>query len=240
MKRFSVTVAIAFLLGATMTFESIAPFDSFLSLRAAQTSNEAKRVAEATTVLGEIMGAADKAVPRAIMEKAEAVAVFPSLIKGGIGIGGQRGHGVLSVRDRKTGGWSSPAFLTITGGSIGAQFGLQAIDLVLVVNNQRGLEQLVKNQFKVGADAGVAAGPVGREASASTDIQMRAQILSYSRSRGLFAGVTINGSTIRQDRDANERFYGMGYRTGQIVFDGLGGSPEPVTAWKETLAKHAR
>lgn len=206
----------------------------------AQTSDEAKRIAEAAIVLEEIMAAGDKAVPRSIMDKAEGIAVFPSLIKGGLVVGGQRGRGVLSVRDRKNGGWSSPAFLTITGGSIGAQFGGQAIDLVLVINDQRGLEQLVKNQFKIGADAAVAAGPVGRDASASTDIQLRAQILSYSRARGLFAGVTLNGSTIRQDRDANERFYGMGYRTGQIVFDGLGGSPEPVANWKATLTKYAR
>jgi lipid-binding SYLF domain-containing protein len=211
-------------------------------LIAQKAEDEIKRVNEAATVLEEIMGAADKAVPRAVMEKAAGIAVFPSLIKGGIGIGGQRGHGVLSVRDRKGGGWSNPAFLTITGGSFGAQIGLQAIDLVLVINNQRGLEQLVRNQFKVGADAGVAAGPVGRDASASTDIQMRAQILSYSRSRGLFAGVTLNGSTIRQDRDANERFYTVGYRTGQIVFDGMGTALDvgAVKQWKETVAKYAK
>jgi lipid-binding SYLF domain-containing protein len=202
--------------------------------------DEIKRINDATTVLDEIMGAADKSVPRSVMEKAEGIAVFPSLLKGGIGIGGQRGHGILSVRDKKTGGWSNPAFLTITGGSVGAQFGFQAIDLVLVINNQRGLEQLIKNQFKIGGDAGVAAGPVGREASASTDIQLRAQILSYSRSRGLFAGVTLNGSTIRQDRDANERLYGTAFRTGQIVFDGMGGSPEAANNWKATLTKYAK
>jgi lipid-binding SYLF domain-containing protein len=203
-------------------------------------SEEAKRVADAGVVLDEIMAAADKAVPRSIMEKAEGIAVFPSLLKGGLIVGGQRGRGVLSVRDKKTGGWSSPAFLTITGGSIGAQIGAQAIDLVLVIQNQRGLEQMVKNQFKVGVDAAATAGPIGRDASAATDIQMRAQILSYSRARGLFAGVTINGATIRQDRDANERYYGTAYRTGQIVFDGLGGSPDPVGAWKTTLTKYAR
>ena len=205
----------------------------------AQASDEAKRIAEASIVLEEIMTAGDQAVPRSIMESAEGIAVFPSLIKGGFVVGGQRGRGVLSVRNQKS-GWSSPAFLTITGGSIGAQFGAQAIDLVLVINNQRGLEQLVKNQFKIGADLAVTAGPVGRDASASTDIQLRAQILSYSRARGLFAGVTLNGSTISQDRDANERFYGMGYRTGQIVFDGLGGSPDPVGQWKETLTKYTK
>lgn len=206
----------------------------------AQASDEAKRIAAVVAALEEIMSAADRAVPQAIMEKAEGIAVFPTLIKGGIIVGGQRGRGILSVRDKKNGGWSSPAFLTITGGSIGAQLGAQAIDLVLVINNQRGLEQLVKNQFKIGADASVAAGPVGRDASAATDIQMRAQILSYSRSRGLFAGVTLNGSTIRQDRDANERFYGTAYRTGQIVFDGMGGAPEPVDQWKAILTKYAK
>jgi lipid-binding SYLF domain-containing protein len=214
---------------------------SVTAVRARNAEDEIKRLSDAATVLDEIMGAADKAVPRAVLERAEGIAVFPSLLKGGIGIGGQRGHGVLSVRNQN-GGWSTPAFLTITGGSIGAQFGLQAIDLVLVVNNQRGLKQLVKNQFKIGADAGVAAGPVGREASASTDIQLRAQILSYSRSRGLFAGATLNGSTIRQDRDANERFYAIAFRTGQIVFDGMGTATDPaaVDNWKATLTKYAR
>ena len=201
---------------------------------------EVKRITAATTVMDEIMGAADKSIPRSVMEKAEGVAVFPSLLKGGVGVGGERGHGVLSVRDKKNGGWSAPAFLTITGGSIGIQLGLQEVDLVLIINDQRGLEQLVKNQFKLGADIGAAAGPVGREAAASTDIQLRAQMFSYSRTRGLFAGVTLNGATIRQDRDANERFYGTAFRTGQIVFDGLGGSPEPSNNWKATLAKYAK
>ncbi|MEY4634280.1 MAG: hypothetical protein RJA55_78 [Acidobacteriota bacterium] len=211
-----------------------------LTSLSAQASDEARRISDSIIVLDEIMAAADQSVPRSILEKAVGVAVFPSLLKGGFVVGGQRGKGILSVRDRQTGLWSAPAFLTITGGSIGAQIGAQAIDLVLVVNNDRGLEQLVKNQFKVGAEAGVAAGPVGREAAAATDIQMRAQILSYSRARGLFAGITLNGATIRQDRDANERFYGTAYRTGQIVFEGLAGAPQSVAAWKATLAKYAR
>jgi lipid-binding SYLF domain-containing protein len=202
-------------------------------------ADEVKRITESAAVLDEIMAAGDKAIPEAILEKAQGIAVFPSLIKGGMFLGGQRGHGVLSVRDA-AGAWSAPAFLTITGGSVGAQIGLQAIDLVLVIIDRRGLEQLVKNQFKLGAEAGVAAGPVGREATAQTDIQMRAKILGYSRARGLFAGVTLNGSTIREDRDANERFYGTGFRTGQIVFDGQGGAPEPVATWRDTLVKHAK
>ena len=209
-----------------------------VSMLSAQTE-EKKRLAEATTVIEEMMGAGDKAVPRSILEKAAGIAVFPSLLKGGLVVGGEHGRGVLSVRDAKTGAWSAPGFLTINGGSFGAQIGAQAIDLILVVNNQRGLEQLVGNQFKLGANASVAAGPIGRDASAATDIQMRAQILSYSRARGLFAGVNVNGSTIRQDRDANERFYGTAYRTGQIVFDHLGGTPEPVGTWTAALTKYA-
>lgn len=202
--------------------------------------DEVQRINDAIAVLSEIMDAGDQAIPSSILEKAEGVAVFPSLLKGGLIIGGQYGRGILSARDPKTRQWSSPAFLSITGGSLGAQIGGQAVDLVLVIQNRRGLEQLVRNQFKIGADASVAAGPVGRDASASTDIQMRAQILSYSRSRGLFAGVSINGTTIRQDRDANDRFYGLGYRTSQIVFDGKAGSPDPVSAWKAVLDKHTR
>ena len=200
---------------------------------------ESDRLKEAIVVLDEIMGADDKAVPRSILEKAEAIAVFPGMVKAGFVFGGSFGRGAISVRDPKTGAWSSPGFLTIAGGSLGLQIGAEAVDLVLVVQNRRGLGQLLQNQFKIGADAGVAAGPVGRDASAATDIQMRAQILTYSRTRGVFAGITVVGSTIHQDRDANERFYGTAYRTTQIVTQHLGGSPEPSGAWKAALAKYA-
>jgi lipid-binding SYLF domain-containing protein len=206
---------------------------------AAQGTDEAARVAEAATVLDEIMGAPDKAIPSGVLEKAEGVAVFPGTIRGGFVIGAQRGKGILSVRDRKSGTWSAPAFLTITGGSFGAQIGAQAVDIVLVVMNQRGLRNLVGNEFKIGADAAVAAGPVGRNAEASTDIQLRAEILSYSRSRGLFAGITLNGSAVRQDRDANESFYGRRLTTRQIAFERLGGAPAPVAEWRALLKRHA-
>jgi lipid-binding SYLF domain-containing protein len=224
----------------TAALSALAVFLTTVPFAAQGSSQEAERLTESVRVLQEIMDAGDQSVPRSIMQKAEGIAIFPSLLKGGFIVGGQHGRGVLSAKDPKTGAWSSPAFLTITGGSIGAQIGGQAVDLLLVVQNRRGLEQLVSNQFKIGADASVAAGPVGRDASAQTDIQMRAQILSYSRTRGLFAGVTLNGSTIRQDRDANDRFYGMGYRTGQIVFDGLGGTPKPVDEWKGMLDRYSR
>jgi lipid-binding SYLF domain-containing protein len=203
-------------------------------------ADQAERIRHATTVLEEIMAAPDQSVPTSVMEKAEAIAVFPSTIKGGFVLSAHRGKGIISVRDRATNTWSPPAFLTVTGGGIGAQAGAQAVDLVLVVMNRRGLENLLQNQFKVGAGGEVTAGPVGRSAEASTDIQMRAQILSYSRSRGLFAGVSLNGAAIRQDRDSNEDYYGEGYRTRSIVLDRKVAPPakaEEVDAWWNALNK---
>lgn len=200
-------------------------------------SEEAQRLREASTVFGEIMAADDRSIPQKILGEAEGLAIFPSTVKAGFIVGGMRGRGVLSVRTPD--GWSSPSFFTLTGGSIGLQIGGQAADIILVIYDRRGLEQLVQNQFKLGADASVAAGPVGRDAQAATDLKLRAQILSYSRARGLFAGVTINGSTIRADLDANERFYGKRLESKQILFDGAAGSPEPVPAWLMTLRKFA-
>ena len=200
-------------------------------------SDEVRRLREAGTIFGEIMAAEDKAIPEAILGKAEGIAIFPSTVKAGFIFGGMRGRGVLSARTPT--GWSTPAFLTLTGGSIGLQIGGQAADIILVINDRRGLENLVSNQFKLGADVAVAAGPVGRDAQAATDLQLRAQILSYSRARGLFAGVTINGSAVRQDRDANQRFYGKPLEMKQIVFDGAADAPPAVAAWQETLLKYA-
>jgi lipid-binding SYLF domain-containing protein len=201
-------------------------------------AEEANRLRAATAAFGEIMGAADSGIPESILGKAAGIAIFPNTVKVGLGFGGMRGRGVLSARTPD--GWSSPAFLTLTGGSFGLQIGAQAADIVLVITDRRGVENLVRNQFKLGADAAVAAGPVGRDAQAATDIQMRAQILSYSRSRGLFAGITVNGSTVRQDRDANERFYGKRLEMRQIVFEGAGSSPATVGEWRDMLRRFAR
>ena len=206
--------------------------------RAQKEDNEAKRVRDAATIFGEIMAAEDSAIPGAILNKATGIAIFPNTVKAGFIVGGTRGRGILSGKGAD--GWSSPAFLTLTGGSFGLQIGGQAADIILVINGDRGLENLVSNQFKIGADAAIAAGPVGRDAQAATDIQLRAQILSYSRARGLFAGVTINGSTVRQDVDANARFYGERLTTKQIVFDGRAGSPDPVGLWRAALLRYAK
>jgi SH3 domain-containing YSC84-like protein 1 len=203
-------------------------------------SEEAARIKAATTVLQEIKDAPDGGVPKWVLEKAQGVAVFPGVKKGGLLVGGEWGRGIISAKSMKSGTWSAPAFLTLTGGSVGAQIGGQEVDLLLVVIDEKGLEQLVSNQFKLGADAGVSAGPVGRNSEASTDVQMRAKILSYSRSRGLFAGVTLNGASLKQDRDANERFYGQAYRTSTIIIDRLGGAPDPVPAWRDLLTSAAK
>ena len=138
--------------------------------QAQQASDEARRLREAAVVFGEIMAAEDKAIPRALLGKAEGIAIFPGTVRAGFIVGGVRGRGVLSART--AGGWSAPAFLTLTGGSFGLQIGGQAADLILIINGRRGLENLVSNQFKLGADAAVAAGPVGRDAQAATDLQL--------------------------------------------------------------------
>ena len=197
---------------------------------ARQDDDEAKRVKEAATVLSELASTPDNAIPRSVLEKAEAIAVFPSVKKAGFVVGGQWGRGVISVRDSR-GAWSSPAFLRLAGGSFGAQIGAQAVDLVLVVMNRRGVENLLRNEIKIGGEASATAGPVGREASAGTDLQMRAQILSYSRSRGLFAGATINGASVAEDRDANARFYGQPFTSQEIV----GGKAKAPAAAAELL-----
>jgi lipid-binding SYLF domain-containing protein len=216
---------------------AVALLGGYPAAQAVPDTAEAKRLRDATTIFGEIMGAEDKAIPEAILGTAEGIAIFPNTVKAGFVFGGVRGRGVLSARTPD--GWSPPAFLTLTGGSFGLQIGGQAADLVLVINDRRGLENLVRNQFKLGADVGVAAGPVGRDAQAATDLQLRAQILSYSRARGLFAGVTVNGSTIRQDRDAAERFYGRRMEAPQILFEGAAGTPPPVPGWFDALRRFA-
>jgi SH3 domain-containing YSC84-like protein 1 len=201
--------------------------------RVALAQAETDRLAEAARVLEEVLSAPDKGVPEAIIEKAQAVVVIPSTVKGALLIGAQRGKGVMSARSAA--GWSAPAFVTLTGGSVGLQIGGQATDIVLVVVNERGIENLAQNTFKIGGDASVAAGPVGREATASTDYKMQAQILSYSRSRGLFAGVSLAGSTIRADRNANEKIYGVGYSTKNIVVERKVEPTAAAESWLKVL-----
>lgn len=166
----------------------------------------AGRAESAATVLTEIMATPDKGIPEEILGSAKCVAVVPSLVKGGFVFGGAHGKGMASCRTAD--GWSAPAPFTVTGGSFGFQIGVQGVDLVMVVMNDNGMQRLLSSKFKLGADASVAAGPVGRHAEGATDWKMRAEILTYSRARGLFAGVTVNGSAVRQDEDGTRELYG--------------------------------
>jgi|SRR5271165_1440076 len=167
---------------------------------------ETNRVENAAKVLNEITQTPDKGVPDNIMKNAKCVAVVPSLVKAGFVFGGQYGRGVASCHNAD--GWSAPAPILIGGGSWGLQIGGEAVDLVLLIMNDKGMENLLNSKFKLGADASAAAGPVGRQAQADTDATMRAEVLTYSRARGIFAGVTLNGAVIKQDKDATLALYG--------------------------------
>src|SRR5450432_3301807 len=172
---------------------------------AADDTKASERVQAAAAVLDDIMGTPDKAIPEEVLKSAECVAVVPSLLKGGFVVGARYGRGVASCRTAK--GWSAPAFFTVSGGSVGFQIGGQAIDLVMLIMNKEGMKNLLDSKFQLGANASAAAGPVGRHAEGTTDWKMRAQVLTYSRSRGLFAGVELNGAVIKQDKDTTREFY---------------------------------
>ncbi|MGA8154014.1 MAG: lipid-binding SYLF domain-containing protein [Terriglobales bacterium] len=165
-----------------------------------------KRIDASANVLNEIMATPDKAIPDKIMRDAKCIAVIPSMIKIAVGFGGNYGKGVTTCRTAN--GWSAPAPITVTGGSWGLQLGGQAVDLVLVVTNDKGMQHLLSSKFKLGADASAAAGPVGRDTAADTDWKMKAEVLTYSRARGIFAGVDLSGSAITQDKDETRILYG--------------------------------
>jgi lipid-binding SYLF domain-containing protein len=194
------------------------------------------RVNSAGTVLQEIMAAPDSSIPDQILSSAQCVAVVPSLLKGGFIVGGSYGNGVASCRTPK--GWSAPAFFRVEGGSFGLQIGGQAVDLVMVIMNDKGMRDLLEAKFKLGADASVAAGPVGRLAEGSTDWKMRAEVLTYSRARGVFAGITLNGAVIRQDQDDTRDFYGrmVPYKT---ILTGAIDAPSDSRPFLGALNKYA-
>jgi len=169
-------------------------------------SDIGKRIVKSAEVLNEIMATPDKAIPDKVMDNAKCIAVVPSMLKIAVGFGGQHGKGVATCRTAK--GWSAPAPMTITGGSWGLQLGGQAIDLVMVVTNDQGMQHLLSSKFKLGADVSAAAGPVGRDAAVDTDVKMRAEVLTYSRARGVFAGIDLSGAAITQDKDETTLLYG--------------------------------
>ncbi len=195
------------------------------------------RVQSAGTILNEIQAAPDQRIPEEILGSAECVAVVPSLLNGGFVFGGRYGKGVASCRTEK--GWSAPAFFVIGGGSFGLQIGGQATDVIMLIMNKNGMDNLLSSKFKLGGDASAAAGPVGRHAAADTDWKMRAQVLTYSRSRGLFAGLELNGAVIKQDKDSTREFYGhmVPFKTS---LTGEIDAPKGAYPFLSTLAKWAQ
>jgi lipid-binding SYLF domain-containing protein len=174
----------------------------------ANRKDEVKRLKRATEVFQEIMNTPDNTIPEELLDKAECVAIVPGLKKGALGIGGRYGKGIVMCRKSNHSGWTAPSFVTIEGGSFGLQIGFEQIDLVMLVMNRKGMEKLIGDKFTIGADASAAAGPVGRHVSAETNIRLDAEILTYSRSKGAFVGLSLNGAVVKQDRDGNRDFYG--------------------------------
>ncbi|MEO6925030.1 MAG: lipid-binding SYLF domain-containing protein [Rhodanobacter sp.] len=195
------------------------------------------RAANAVRVLNDIMQAPDKAIPRDLLRDAKAIAVIPDMLKVGFVFGGRRGEGLISVKSAN-GTWSNPSFINMTGGSVGFQAGVSSTDVILVFRTQRGVDSIVRGKFTLGADASAAAGPVGRSANASTDGQLKAEIYSYSRTRGLFAGVALDGSAIRIDYDANASVYGAGITPRRIFEGGVSNVPAPVVDFRDRLEEY--
>lgn len=194
----------------------------------------AQRAAEA---FRQIMGAPDQGIPGDLLDRASCVAVFPGVKKGGFILGGQYGKGLISCR-RPQGSWGAPAFFTIGGGSFGLQIGGQEVDLVLLIMNQAGVDGLLQNKFELGAGAAVSAGPVGRNTAASTDILLKSQVISYSRSRGLFAGLELKGAILAQDREANEAIYEQPLSARDIIVEGKVRTPEIIRVFQQTLVRY--
>jgi len=200
-------------------------------------SKAADRVQAAADVLNEIQAAPDAGIPQEVLGSAECVAVVPSMLKGGFIVAAKYGRGLASCRTPA--GWSAPAFFVVEGGSFGFQIGGQAVDLVMLIMNKDGMKRLLSSEFALGADASVAAGPVGRHAEGNTDWKMRAEVLTYSRARGLFAGIALNGAVIKQDKDSTREFYGrmVPFKTsltGEIA------APPAANSFLTTLAKWAQ
>ncbi len=186
----------------------------------------AERLTEASAVLSEIMSAGDKGIPQDLLEKAQCTVIVPGLKKGAFIVGGQFGKGFITCRGAADRGWSAPAAIKVEGGSVGFQIGGSETDVIMLVMNQRGADRLMQSEFTVGGEGEVAAGPVGRTASAQTDAKLTAEMLSWSRSRGVFAGIALKGTTLRADPGENEVLYGKELDTRDVVTGRLAPTPE--------------
>ena len=179
-------------------------------------SEDAERATNAGAVLGEIMAAPDQDIPEALLKRAVGIAVIPHVVKGAFGVGGQFGKGLVSQKNAD-GSWGTPVFINLGGGSFGLQLGVQATDLIMVFTNHEGIQPLIKGKLKLGADASAAAGPVGRKAEVGTDVLLKSAIYSYSRSKGLFAGISLDGSVLSIDDSANENVYGKSFNVAKLL-----------------------
>lgn len=205
----------------------------------AQESDEARQLAKANSVLVEIMQSPDKSVPHNLLDRAVCVGIVPAHIKFAFGVGGSYGRGVLVCRRGGNGRWGAPSLFTMGGGSFGFQIGGKATDIVFIVMNPGGAKKLLQSKVTLGADASVAGGPVGRSASAETDAQMHAEILSYSRSRGLFGGLALNGAVLKQDNGRNEKLYGRRLTAQDILLKGVVSVPAAARPLDRTLTKYS-
>jgi len=194
---------------------------------------------KATNVVNEIMSTPDKGVPQELFEKAVCVGIVPSQVKFALGIGGTYGRGVLVCRKGGDGAWGAPSMFTLGAASVGFQIGGKATDLIFLVMNPEGAKKLVQDSVKLGAEASVTAGPVGRSAEGATDAQLHAEILSYSRTRGLFAGVSLDGAVVKQDKDDNRQLYGREVSAREILINGAVNPPASAQALDRTLAKYS-
>jgi len=205
------------------------------------TSAEVEVVTESIAVLQELTATPDKGIPKHLLGRAEAIVVIPTLIRGGFVIGAKHGKGLVSVRERSssmtTSQWSAPAIIKLTGGSIGWQIGLEKVDLVMLVMNRKGVDDLLADKFTIGGSASLTAGPVGRSADASTDAQMSSKILAYSRSQGLFASISLEGAGLHADDDDNEDLYGQGVRLRDVLNGKVSTQPAVVETWRSAIAR---
>ncbi len=199
-----------------MSFQAAVIYITSLGLLSDQ-PQYVERLQKAATVLREIMNTPDQAIPQALLDKAQCIVIVPGLKKGAFIVGAKYGKGYVSCRKKGGAGWTAPATVRIEGGSFGFQIGGSETDVVLLVMNQSGADRLLSSKFTLGGDASVAAGPVGRTTSAETDVRMTAEILSWSRSRGVFAGVSLQGATLRQDLDDNKELYGKSITNREII-----------------------
>jgi lipid-binding SYLF domain-containing protein len=211
----------------------------FTSISLEAASKQEEKVSDAINVIDEIMAIPEEGIPPSLLKNAKGIAIIPGVIKAGFIVGGRHGKGILVVHTTES-GWSNPTFISFTGGSVGFQIGAGATDVILVFRTKRSVDNLMKGKFTLGADASIAAGPVGRQVEAGTDIELKAEIVSYSRSRGLFAGLSVEGSSLQIDDEANWAFYNKGGTSTRDILDNKDIQvPSIVKKLKEVLSKYS-